>query len=190
MTAYRPGFRRVIVGGKTEPRRSTSTGSDETERCVYQSPVGATDRTRFPSSAPPSLSAIEIADLTKRFGDVTGLDDLSFSVAEGEMGLRPYPERYFSLGRLDPFNAYVKVVNVLVNGDRLNPLLTNLPGHRGRLPRRLRMGRRRRAGRLAGRPPRRRLPPVRRQGRAVGVRSPQLRPTARPLAHAIPIDSR
>ncbi|ELZ21770.1 hypothetical protein C475_18526 [Halosimplex carlsbadense 2-9-1] len=44
---------------------------------------------------------------------------------DGELGLRPYPEWYFYLGRLDPLNAYVKVVNVLFNEDQFHPLITN-----------------------------------------------------------------
>ncbi|WP_436930488.1 ABC transporter permease subunit [Halosimplex halobium] len=44
---------------------------------------------------------------------------------DGELGVRPYPEWYFYLGRLDPLNAYVKVVNVLFNDDRFHPLITN-----------------------------------------------------------------
>ncbi|QLH82746.1 ABC transporter permease [Halosimplex pelagicum] len=44
---------------------------------------------------------------------------------DGELGIRPYPEWYFYLGRLDPLNAYVKLVNVLFNGDQFHPLITN-----------------------------------------------------------------
>jgi len=47
---------------------------------------------------------------------------------ESEQALRPYPEWYFYLGRLDPLNAYVKTVNVLFNGDQFNPLITNPQG--------------------------------------------------------------
>ncbi|QLH77937.1 ABC transporter permease subunit [Halosimplex rubrum] len=47
---------------------------------------------------------------------------------DGELGLRPYPEWYFYLGRLDPLNAYVKVVNVLFNENLFHPLITNPQG--------------------------------------------------------------
>jgi len=45
--------------------------------------------------------------------------------SEGEQSVRPYPEWYFYLGRLDPMNAYVKLVNVLFNDDQFHPLITN-----------------------------------------------------------------
>ena len=45
-----------------------------------------------------------------------------------QQGRRPYPEWYFYVGRLDPMNAYVKVLNVLFNGDRFTPLITNPQG--------------------------------------------------------------
>jgi len=47
---------------------------------------------------------------------------------DGQQGIRPYPEWYFYFGRLDPINAYVKLVNVLFNDDRFTPLLTNPQG--------------------------------------------------------------
>jgi ABC-2 type transport system permease protein len=53
---------------------------------------------------------------------------LWFTRPEGEQSVRPYPEWYFYLGRLDPMNAYVKVVNVLFNDDRFHPLITNPRG--------------------------------------------------------------
>lgn len=53
---------------------------------------------------------------------------LWFARPDGELGLRPYPEWYFYLGRLDPLNAYVKLVNVLFNDNQFHPLITNPQG--------------------------------------------------------------
>lgn len=47
---------------------------------------------------------------------------------EGEQFLRPYPEWYFLLGRLNPMNVYVKLVNVLFNDDLNHPLITSTRG--------------------------------------------------------------
>ncbi len=48
---------------------------------------------------------------------------------DGELGARPYPEWYFYLGRFNPMNAYVKLVNVIFNDDSFLPLLlTNAQG--------------------------------------------------------------
>ncbi|WP_436927301.1 ABC transporter permease subunit [Halosimplex amylolyticum] len=47
---------------------------------------------------------------------------------EGEVGIRPYPEWYFYLGRFNPMNAYLELVNVLFNEDSTFPLLTNPRG--------------------------------------------------------------
>ncbi|MFB6141312.1 MAG: ABC transporter permease subunit [Halosimplex sp.] len=47
---------------------------------------------------------------------------------EGRQGVRPYPSWYFYLGRLDPMNAYAKLVNELFNAGRPFPLLTTPRG--------------------------------------------------------------
>jgi ABC-2 type transport system ATP-binding protein len=77
-----------------------------------------------PPSSPPA--ALEIRSLTKRFGDVTAVDDLSFTVAPGEVfgllgpnGAGKTTTIQLLLGLTTPTSGHIRVLGLSMPEDRL-----------------------------------------------------------------------
>jgi len=90
--------------------------------------IGIAASAVFDSETQVTTAVISAYVLFRGLWPVMQWGGLYLTRPDGELGVRPYPEWYFYLGRFDPMNAYVKLVNVLFNDDGLHPLISNARG--------------------------------------------------------------
>jgi ABC-2 type transport system ATP-binding protein len=75
--------------------------------------------------APPRSSVLEVADLSKRFGDTTAVDSISFSVAQGETvgvlgpnGAGKTTTIHMLLGLITPTSGSIRILGMDPHADR------------------------------------------------------------------------